>query len=268
VTTWFDAAVLGIVQGLTEFLPISSTAHLLVGERLLGFDDPNSVFTEMIQLGSILAIVWLYRRKVIEVATGMFTRPGPRRFAVMLLVAVLPALIVGGLASDFVESVLHKSFTTIAVAFIVGGVLMLIVERALMRPTTRSVDDTSIRQAFGIGLYQVAALIPGVSRSGATIVGGMLMGLDRPTAAEFSFFLAMPTMAATFVHSLLEVRHQITPDRASELVIGFVMAFLASLVVVKPFLAVVRRRGFAPFAWYRIVTGILLLLAIAAGRLR
>jgi undecaprenyl-diphosphatase len=256
------------VQGLTEFLPISSTAHLLVGERLLGFDDPNSVFTEMIQLGSILAIVWLYRRKVIDVVTGLFSRADARRFAVMLLVAAMPALVVGAIASDFVESVLHKSFMTIAVAFIVGGVVMLVVERALTRPRTRTVDDTSVGQAFGVGLCQVLALIPGVSRSGATIVGGMLVGLDRPTAAEFSFFLAMPTMAATFVHSLLELRLQITPDRASELVIGFVMAFLASLVVVKPFLAVVRRSGFAPFAWYRILAGILLLFAVATGRLR
>jgi undecaprenyl-diphosphatase len=268
VSNWFAAAVLGIVQGLTEFLPISSTAHLLVGERMFGFDDPNSVFTEMIQLGSILAIVWLYRRKVIDVATGLFTRSDARRFALMLLVAVLPALVVGAVASDFVESVLHKSFMTIAIAFIAGGIIMLAVERALTRPRTHSVDDTSIGQAFGVGMYQVLALVPGVSRSGATIVGGMLVGLDRPTAAEFSFFLAMPTMAAAFVHSLLEVRHQITADRTAELVIGFVMAFLASLAVVKPFLAVVRRRGFAPFAWYRILTGILLLLAVATGRLR
>jgi undecaprenyl-diphosphatase len=265
VSNWLQAAILGIVQGLTEFLPISSTAHLIIGERLLGFNDPNSVFTEMIQLGSILAIVWLYRRKVIDVIVGLPTRPEARRFALMLIVAVLPALIAGALASDFVESVLHKSLTTIAVAFILGGVVMLVVERAAARPTTRSVDDTSTGQAFSIGLFQVLALVPGVSRSGATIVGGMVSGLDRPTAAEFSFFLAMPTMAATFGHSLMEMRHQITADRTMELTIGFVMAFVASLVVVQPFLAVVRRRGFAPFAWYRILAGVVLLLAISRG---
>jgi undecaprenyl-diphosphatase len=265
VSSWLQAAILGVVQGLTEFLPISSTAHLLVGERLIGFNDPNSVFTEMIQLGSILAIVWLYRRKVLDVATGLTSRPEARRFALMLVVAVLPALVVGAAAADFVESVLHKSLATIAVAFILGGIVMLVVERTLTRPRTRAVDDTSTPQAFSIGLYQVLALIPGVSRSGATIVGGMLSGLDRPTAAEFSFFLAMPTMAATFAHSLLELRHQITADRSIELVIGFVMAFVASLVVVEPFLAVVRRRGFAPFAWYRILTGVMLLIAVARG---
>jgi undecaprenyl-diphosphatase len=178
---------------------------------------------------------------------------------------VLPALVVGAVASDFVESVLHKSVTTMAVAFIAGGVVMLIVERLLSRPRTRTVDGTSLGQAFSIGLCQVLALIPGVSRSGATIVGGMLTGLDRPTAAEFSFFLAMPTLAATFAHSLLQLRHQITADRSLELGIGFVMAFVASAVVVKPFLGIVRRRGFAPFAWYRILSGIVLLLAVAKG---
>ncbi len=263
--TWLQAAILGIVQGLTEFLPVSSTAHLIIGERLLGFNDPGSVFTEMIQLGSIFAIVWLYRRKVMDVITGLPTKPEARRFAFMLIVAVLPALIVGAVASDFVESVLHKSLTTIAVAFIVGGLVMLVVERIARAPRTRSVDDTSTGQAFGIGVYQVLALIPGVSRSGATIVGGMLMGLDRATAAEFSFFLAMPTLAATFGHSLLKLRHEITADRTEELVIGFVMAFIASAVVVKPFLAFVRRRGFAPFAWYRIAAGVALLLAMASG---
>ena len=265
---WFQAAILGIVQGLTEFLPISSTAHLLVGERLLGFDDPNSVFTEMIQLGSILAIVWLYRRKVMDVLTGLPTRRESRRFAMVLIVAVLPALIAGALASDFVESVLHKSLTTMALAFIVGGIIMLVVERTARRPRTRAVDDTTVGQAAGVGICQVLALVPGMSRSGTTIVGGMLVGLDRPTAAEFSFFLAMPTMAASFAHSLLELRHQISTDRIVELAIGFVMAFVASLVVVKPFMAVVRRRGFAPFAWYRILAGVMLLVGVATGWLR
>jgi len=259
------AALLGIVQGLTEFLPVSSTAHLLVGERLLGFQDPGSVFTEMIQLGSIVAIVWLYREKVLDVARGLPTRPEARRFAFMLVVAVAPALVAGALFSDFVESVLHKSVTTIGVAFILGGLVMLWLDRRTAAARTRAVDDTSIRQAAGIGLCQVLALVPGVSRSGATIAGGMVMGLDRPTAAEFSFFLAMPTLSATFAHSVLELRHQITADRTAELVVGFVMAFVASAVVVKPFLGFVRRVGFAPFAWYRIVAGAVLLWAAGAG---
>ena len=265
MSIWLQAALLGIVQGITEFLPVSSTAHLLIGERLLGFTDPGSVFTEMIQLGSIFAIVWLYRQKVIDVVVGLPSKPEARRFAFLLVIGVIPALVAGALASDFVEAVLHKSLTTIAVAFILGGVVMLAVERYGLRARTRSVEDTTPKQALGIGLYQVLALVPGVSRSGATIVGGMLMGLDRGTAAEFSFFLAMPTLAATFAHSALEVRHHITTDRSVELAVGFVMAFLASAVVVRPFLAFVRRVGFAPFAWYRIVAGIALLVAVLAG---
>jgi undecaprenyl-diphosphatase len=223
------------------------------------------VFTEMIQLGSIVAIVWLYRRKVLEVIRGLPTSAAARRFALMLVVAVLPALVAGALASDFVESVLHKSLTTMGVAFIGGGLVMLWVERRTARARTTVVDDTSLGQAAAIGLSQVLALVPGVSRSGATIVGGLMAGLDRATAAEFSFFLAMPTLAATFAHSLLEVRHQITADRAAELTVGFVMAFIASAAVVRPFLAVVRRVGFAPFAWYRILAGAALLAAVGAG---
>jgi undecaprenyl-diphosphatase len=265
VSSWFQAALLGIVQGLTEFLPVSSTAHLLIGERLLGFDDPASVFTEMIQLGSILAIVWLYRRKLLEVAAGLPSKPEARRFALLLLVGVFPALVAGALASDFVEAVLHRSLTTIAVAFILGGLAMLLIERQVRAGGTPDVDHITPRQALGVGLYQMLALVPGVSRSGATIIGGLLMGLERGTAAEFSFFLAMPTLAAAFGHSALELRHQITADRAAELTIGFVAAFFASLVVVRPFLAVIRRRGFVPFAWYRILAGTALLVALAAG---
>lgn len=260
-----QAALLGVVQGLTEFLPVSSTAHLLIGERLLGFQDPGSVFTEMIQLGSILAIVWLYREKIWQVVSGLPNRAESRRFALMLIIAFLPAAVVGLIASDYVESVLHKSPGVIAVAFIAGGVVMLVIERLVTPRGTASVDDTTLGQAFGVGLFQTLALVPGVSRSGATIVGGLTMGFDRATAAEFSFFLAMPTLAATFVHSALELRHQITADRLSEIGVGFVFAFVASVLVVKPFLGYVRRNGFAPFAWYRIVAGVAIGAAMAAG---
>lgn len=262
---WVQATILGIVQGLTEFLPVSSTAHLLVLERLLGFEDPGSVFTEMIQLGSILAIVWLYRGRLVAVAAGLPTRPEARRFVLMLAVSVAPALVAGGLGSDFVEGVLHRSIPTIAVALVGGGVVMLLIERVAFRPRTRSVDEASFAQAIGIGLFQTLALIPGVSRSGATIIGGMVMGLERAAAAEFSFFLAIPTMTAAFAHSLIDLRHQLDPDRALELTTGFVWAFIASALVVQPFLAVIRQRGFGPFAWYRIAAGAGLLAALAGG---
>lgn len=267
MSTLLQAALLGVVQGLTEFLPVSSTAHLLIGERLLGFADPGSVFTEMIQLGSILAIVWLYRAKILEVVGGLAHKPPARHFALVLIIAFIPAVVAGALASDYIESVLHKSVPVMAWAFVLGGVAILILEWFGPRTTVRTVDGVTVGQATGIGIAQTLALIPGVSRSGATIIGGMLMGLERPAAAEFSFFLAMPTLSAAFAHSALELRHQITPDRLTEIAVGFVMAFVASIAVVKPFLNVVRRRGFAPFAWYRIIVGLVLLAAVRWGYL-
>jgi undecaprenyl-diphosphatase len=258
------AALLGVIQGLTEFLPVSSTAHLLLGAHLLGFDDPGGVFTVMIQLGSILAVMWLYRVKIVHIMTRLGSDQDARHFALMILVAFAPAVIAGALLADYITTVLYESPKVFATTFVLGGIVMLLVERYRPAPTILDADRTPLTRALGIGACQVLAMVPGVSRSGATIVGGMLMGLDRPAAAEFSFFLAMPTMMAAFAHSLLKVRHQLSTDRAAEIAVGFIFAFLASLVVVRPFLAVVRRRGFAPFAWYRIVLGVALFAAIAA----
>jgi len=260
-----QAALLGVLQGITEFLPVSSTAHLRLGERLLGYPDPDGVFTVMIQLGSILAIMVLYRRKIIEVITGLGSRADARHFALAITVAVIPALVAGALFSSFVKSVLYESPAVFAAAFIAGGVVMLVVEKMRPSPDIQDAERTPVSRAFGVGLCQTLALIPGVSRSGATIIGGMAMGLDRPAAAEFSFFLAMPTLAAAFAHDLLEVRHQLSAARGVEIGIGLVAAFLASLVVIKPFLLFVRRSGFAPFAWYRIAAGVAMFAAIAAG---
>jgi undecaprenyl-diphosphatase len=182
----------------------------------------------------------------------------------MILVAFAPAVVAGVFLADYVTTVLYESPKVFATTFIVGGVVILVVEKFRPAPTVFDADRTPLSRALGIGACQVLAMVPGVSRSGATIVGGMLMGLDRAAAAEFSFFLAMPTMMAAFAHSLLKVRHQIGVERASEIAVGFVLAFIASLVVVRPFLGFVRRRGFAPFAWYRIVLGLALFAAIAA----
>ena len=259
------AALLGVIQGLTEFLPVSSTAHLLISARLLHFDDPGGIFIVMIQLGSILAVMWLYRAKIVHVVKGLPADAEARHFVLMILVAFLPALVAGALFSDYVKRVLYATPAVIAVSFIAGGIVMLIVERTRPQPTVLNADHTSLARALGIGMCQVLALVPGVSRSGATIVGAMLLGLDRPAAAEFSFFLAMPTMTAAFAHDLLKARHNLGGALGAEVAIGLVMAFLASLVVVRPFLAIVRRSGFVPFAWYRILAGIILLAAIAAG---
>ena len=263
--THLVAALLGILQGLTEFLPISSTAHLLLVGDLAGFEDEGEAFTVMIQLGSILAVMWLYRAKITFVVAGLTSDPEARRFALMILVAFVPALIAGPLLSDYVDLVLAESPAVIAVAFILGGIVMLIVEGRRPVAVVTQADQTPLARAVGIGICQTVALIPGVSRSGATIVGARLLGLDRAAAAEFSFFLAMPTMAGAFVYKLFDVRAHLTTDRAVEIAIGFVLAFAAALVVVKPFLAFVARSGFAPFAWYRIAVGTAILAALGAG---
>ena len=263
--TLLIAALLGVVQGLTEFLPVSSTAHLLIGERLLRFDDPGGVFTVMIQLGSIVAIMWLYRAKIANVLRGLPSDRDARHFVLMIVVAFLPAAVAGALLSGFVKRVLYTTPTVIAVSFIAGGIVMLIAERYRPEPVVLDADHTSLPRALGIGACQVLALVPGVSRSGATIVGAMLLGLDRPAAAEFSFFLAMPTLSAAFLHDLVGARHELGTHRGMEIAIGFVFAFIASVLVVRPFLALVRRSGFVPFAWYRIAAGLVLIAALAAG---
>jgi len=263
--TTIKAALLGVIQGLTEFLPVSSTAHLRLSERLLGYADPDGVFTVMIQLGSILAIMWLYRAKIVDAVSGLTTRPDSRHFALAIIVATIPALVAGALFSNFVKTVLYESPRVFAAAFIAGGIVMLIVERVRPAPVVVDAERTPLPRAFVIGLCQMLALVPGVSRSGATIVGGMAAGLDRPAAAEFSFFVAMPTMTAAFAHDLLDARHHLSSDRALEIGVGLVMAFIASLLVVRPFLGFVRQAGFAPFAWYRIVLGIAIVAALAAG---
>ena len=261
------AALLGIVQGLTEFLPVSSTAHLILGEQLLGYDDPNGVFIVMIQLGAVLAVMWLYRVKILAVLTGLRSDPDARRFALMIIAGTIPALIAGALLSDFIKQVLYYNPPVIATTFIIGGIVMLAVERYRPAPVVLDAEQTSLGKAVGIGICQAIAVIPGVSRSGATIVGGMIMGLDRAAAAEFSFFLAMPTMTAAFLHDLWEVKDHLAPARAVEIGIGFVMAFVAARIVVRPFLRFVARSGFAPFAWYRIVVGLVIFAAIAQGLL-
>jgi undecaprenyl-diphosphatase len=256
------AAILGVVQGVTEFLPVSSTAHLLLGGRLLGYDDPGGVFTVMIQLGSIVAVMWLYREKIIRVVSGLGSDPDARRFAAAVIAGTVPALVAGALLSKFVKSVLYGSFAVIAGAFIAGGIVILVVERTRPRPDVVDAERMPIGRAFAVGCGQALALVPGVSRSGGTIVAAMLLRVDRPAAAEFSFFLAMPTMAAAFAHDLLEVRHSLGAARAGEIAVGFVMAFVSSAAVVRPFLNYVRRNGFGPFAWYRIALGIAILGAL------
>jgi undecaprenyl-diphosphatase len=259
------AAMLGILQGLTEFLPVSSTGHLLIAGRAIGYDDPGGVFTVMIQLGSILAVMWLYRQRIVDVIVGLPSKPEARRFALMLFFAFLPAAFVGLIANNYVRNELYLRLDIIAIALILGGFAMLAIEKWPPSVEVKDAGETPIWRAIGVGAFQTLALIPGVSRSGATIFGGLALGLDRRAAAEFSFFLAMPTMLAAFILDFWTVKDHITSERAAEIAVGFVFAFLSAWLVVKPFLNFVTKVGFAPFAWYRIVAGAAILGVLAMG---
>jgi undecaprenyl-diphosphatase len=270
------AALLGILQGLTEFLPVSSTGHLLIAGRAIGYDDPGGVFTVMIQLGSILAIMWLYRQRIWDVITGLPTKPEARRFAWMLFFAFLPAAFVGLIANSYIRNELYIRLDIVAIALILGGFAMLALEKWPPKVEVKDAADTPIWRAIGVGAFQTLALIPGVSRSGATIFGGLALGLDRRAAAEFSFFLAMPTMMAAFAYDLVRLIRDyldpnqgagvsVTPQFMAEIGVGFVFAFISAWLVVKPFLEFVTRVGFAPFAWYRIVFGAVILGVLALG---
>jgi undecaprenyl-diphosphatase len=261
------AALLGILQGLTEFLPVSSTGHLLIVQRMIGYDDPGGVFTVMIQLGSILAVMWLYRRRIIDVVLGLRSKPEARRFALMLVLAFLPAAFVGLIANSYIRNELYLRLDIIGIALILGGFAMLAIEKWPPRTEVKDAAETPIWRAVGVGAFQTLALIPGVSRSGATIFGGLALGLDRRAAAEFSFFLAMPTMLAAFILDFWTVKDHITGERVAEIAVGFVFAFLSAALVVKPFLDFVTRVGFGPFAWYRIIAGVVLMGALAMGLL-
>ncbi len=261
-----QAALLGVLQGLTEFLPVSSTGHLLIGGELIGYDDPGGVFTVMIQLGSIFAVVWLYRQRIIDVIVGLPTKPEARRFALMLFLSFLPAVLVGAFAAEYIETVLYESINVIAWSLLIGGVAMLALERFAPKPVVTDAAKTPIWRAIAVGFMQCIAMIPGVSRSGATIYGGLLVGLDRRAAAEFSFFLAMPTMVAAFIYKLMKMNAgAFDAGRIGEIAVGFIFAFISAVIVVKPFLDYVTRVGFAPFAWYRIALGGVLLIAMSMG---
>jgi undecaprenyl-diphosphatase len=209
--------------------------------------------------------VWLYRVRVAALVRAFPHDPSARRFAAAIGIALLPVLLLGALGRGYVTAVLYGSAGTVAAALILGGLVMLVVERIHLKATDASAEHTPVGRALGVGLCQALAVVPGVSRSGATIIGGMLMGMSRTAAAEFSFFLAVPTMAAAFLNDLLRLEGGLASPRSAEIAVGFLAAFAASLAVVGPFLRFVTRVGFAPFAWYRIASGGLMLLALWNG---
>jgi len=248
--------ILGIVEGVTEYLPVSSTGHLILATRLLGFDaDKWALFNIAIQPGAILAIVFLYWRTFWDVLIGLFHKsPSAIAFARNLLVAFLPAVVLGLALGDYIEMLLGNA-VVVAWALIVGGIAILVVEK-FARPTdSGGVAGVSLKQSVMIGLVQCLAMIPGVSRSGATILGAMSFGVDRKTAAEFSFFLAVPTLAGATALQMFKHWDQIPTGQLAWIGLGSLVSFVVAVIVVKAFISIISRFGFAPFAWYRIVVG-------------
>jgi len=281
---WLAAILLGLVEGLTEFIPVSSTGHLLLAKQALGLaDEPWNTFIVMIQLGAILAVVAVYFVRLWKVLLGLPGKdPAARRFAISVLLAFLPSAILGLLLHDFIKNVLFNT-TIVCISLIVGGVALIVLERwsdAGTMGLRRRVKDgvvtleqrelaedamkLSWKTAIGVGLWQCLSIIPGVSRSGATIVGGLLLGVDKKAAAEFSFFLAIPTMVGAFALDFWESRDLITGDVARLIAIGFVVSFISGLFVVRFLVDFVGRYGFAPFSMWRILVGVAGLIAIWA----
>ena len=250
---------LGIVEGITEFIPVSSTGHLILAGDLLGFDDERAkVFEVFIQLGAILSVVWLYRDRVFGVIAGLRARREARSLAMNLIIAFLPAAFLGLTAHKAIKAYLFNPIT-VAGALIAGGIAILLIEKMDHRAHVRNIDDITLRQAAGAGLAQCLALFPGVSRSGATIMGGLVIGFDRKVAVEFSFFLAIPTMFAATAYDLLKNLHALSLSDVPLFLVGFVTAFFSALVVIKAFIGYVSKHDFSGFAYYRIVFGLLIL---------
>lgn len=254
------AIFLGFVEGLTEFIPVSSTAHIVLLVEGLNFPaPPGKVFEVFIQIGAILAVMILYRMKIWDTIKGLHNDPVSQKFALNVIIGTIPALLIGLAFHNFIKTVLYNPII-IAAALIIGGLIILFFEKKFQSPTTQDVDSISHKQAFIIGVYQCIAMIPGVSRSGATIMGSLSIGLSRKAATEFSFFLAMPVMFAAVSFDLYK-NWDLLVDYPQKglMVAGLVSAFLTALVIVKTVVGFVSRHGFAPFAWYRIILGIVVL---------
>jgi undecaprenyl-diphosphatase len=248
--------ILGVVEGVTEFIPVSSTGHLILASELLGYDAEQwLVFNVVIQLGAILAVVVLYWRTFRTVLVGLFGGKAESwRFVRNVLIGFIPSAILGYLFIDRIETLL-ESAKVVAWALLIGGIAMLVIERTAPKGSEKGIADISLGKAIGVGLIQCLAMIPGVSRSGATILGGLSLGIERRTAAEFSFFLAIPTMLGATTLTLLKHHDQLGAVGLHGIALGFVVSFLVAIVVIRWFIGIVSRRGFAPFAWYRIAVG-------------
>ena len=263
------AILLGVVEGLTEFLPVSSTAHLLLVDHFFGPEPEKQAFWDsfavLIQFGAILALLSIYFTRLWKIALGMFSNPDDRRFVIGVLVAFLPAGVIGAVLHGFIKGVRFNVWI-VCISLIIGGALLLWIDRLALRPRYHDATKFPLLTYLWIGFCQCLAMIPGVSRSGATIVSAMLLGADRRSAAEFSFYLAMPTMAGAFAYELYKSWHQISASSPTLVAIGFVVSFISAWVVVKTFLDYVSSHGFAVFAWWRIIVGAVGLVALGLFR--
>ena len=255
---FLSALLLGFIEGATEYLPISSTGHLIVFIDLMGFvGPPGKIFEIVIQMGAVVAVCVLYARKLFGVLIDLPHDPDARRFATAIVLAFVPAAIFGVLLHGFIKSVLFSP-AVVATTLILGGIAILIIERVKPEPRIDKIEHMSLKLALGIGLMQCLALVPGVSRSAATIMGALLLGVERKTAAEFSFFLAIPTLLGAATYDLWKNRAGLTDDGILIVAVGFLAAFAVAMAVVKWLIGFVSRHGFAPFAWYRIAFGLLI----------
>jgi undecaprenyl-diphosphatase len=257
------AAVLGFVEGLTEYLPVSSTGHLLLMEQVLGWghDEFGKSFAILIQLGAILALLTIYFGRLWQLATHMFTQWAAARFIIGVLLAFLPAALIGALTYHYIKTYLFD-VRIVCISLIVGGIILLGVDRLNLKPRFHEAIGFTLPMYVIIGVFQCFSMIPGVSRAGATIVGAMLLGADRRAAAEFSFWLAMPTMVGAFAFEAFKDRHEIANGNLTAIAVGFVFSFIFGWIVVKTFLRYVQRHTFALFAWWRIVLGAIGIYAI------
>ncbi|MEH7828101.1 undecaprenyl-diphosphate phosphatase [Gemmobacter denitrificans] len=256
------AAFLGVLEGLTEFIPVSSTGHILLAGHFLGFESAGNAFEVVIQLGAVLAVLSVYAARLIHLFSSAPHDPAARRFIAAVALAFFPAVVVGVLAHDFIKTVLFETPMLIVVNLILGGIVLLVVDRMALTPRYEDAQDVPLGVALKIGLIQCLAMIPGVSRSGSTIVGALLLGVSRRGAAEFSFFLSMPTMAGAFAYDLWKNRDALDSAALTEIGVGFATAFIAAVFVVKWLLGYVARNGYGLFGWWRIIVGVVALCAL------
>ncbi len=249
----FNVIIISIIEGITEFLPVSSTGHMILAGQVLGFTNEES-FEVIIQLGAILAVCVVFWQRLWAVAQGLLNERGQQLFVRNVLLGFLPAAVIGFALKKKIDLLFARP-DVVAWALVIGGIAILLIERMSHKNTVRSVESMPAQTALGIGFAQCLAMVPGVSRSGATIMGGLLMGVERKTAAEYTFFLAIPTMIGATSLQLVKHIHEFHKSEAIDLIIGFAIAFVVALVVVRGFMGFISRFGFAPFGWYRIVIG-------------